>query len=498
MQDQRISTVLWRGKWIILLTTVVGVALAVLATKQAAKVYEATAILQVNAGTSTSTNQSPSDVQVANGILASTTATRIGSRSFLDQVRLRVFGARLSTSDLQSRTSAKAIMNTALVELITTGPSPSDARRLAADIAQAYKQQAKAESEARSSSQQAELQAKIAAVTATIRRTSSTADVEALRGAQSSLQAQLANIIAAGIQEGQSVGLTAPPTASSAAIRPRPVLNLIAGIMLGLLAGIGLSWLRLRLDSGLHGAGEAEALLDVPLLAAIPVRKRFSIDDPVLGEAHDVLRANLAFISLDRALQVITLTSFNPREGKSSTVEGLAYAAARGGMSVAVVDADVRTRTLSSRLNLDEELGLTSVIVGTTSLESALVEVAPGVSVLPAGALPPNPPSLLGSGRMADAIDQLRQQFSLVLIDSPPVAHLADASILASLSDGVVVVARVGVTARADLVTAAATLRHSPTPIVGVVVLERRTIDETYYPAMSKGTAQVQEAAETR
>lgn len=498
MQDQRISTVLWRGKWIILLSTAIGVGLAVLATKQTAKVYQATAIMQVNAGTSTATNQSPSDVQVANGILASTTATRIDNRSFLDQVHARVLGGRLGTGDLLSRISAKAITNTALVELTATGPSPAEAQQLAADVAQAYKREAKSEASLRSSSQQAELQAQIAAVTAKIRRASSASDLEALRGAQSSLQGQLANIIAAGIQEGQSVGLTAPPTASSAPIRPRPVLNLIAGILLGLLAGIALSWLRLRLDRGLHGAGEAEEILEVPLLAAIPVRKRFTTDDPVLGEAHDVLRANLAFISLDRDLQVITFTSFNPREGKSSTVEGLAFAAARGGMRVAVIDADVRTRTLSTRLGLEDEPGLTGVIVGATPLASALFEVAPGVSMLPAGALPPNPPSLLGSARMGDVLDDLREQFSLVLIDSPPVAHLADASILASLSDGVVVVARVGLTARVDLATAAATLRHSPTPIVGVVVLERRTIDETYYPAISKGTAQVPETADTR
>jgi Mrp family chromosome partitioning ATPase len=99
---------------------------------------------------------------------------------------------------------------------------------------------------------------------------------------------------------------------------------------------------------------------------------------------------------------------------------------------------------------------------------------------------------------MRDVVEELRGRFSLVLIDSPPVAHLADASILASVSDGVIVVARVGTTARSDLVAAGANLRHSPTPIVGSVVLERRTIDETYYPAMAKGSVpEVIETVET-
>jgi receptor protein-tyrosine kinase len=219
----------------------------------------------------------------------------------------------------------------------------------------------------------------------------------------------------------------------------------------------------------------------------------------VLGEAFDVLRANLAFISHDSPMQVLTLSSFNPREGKSSTVEGLAYAAARGNMNVCVIDGDIRTRTLTQRLGQAESVGLTNIVVGAAGLDEALVELAPGVTLLPSGPMPPNPPSLLSSARMAEIVEELRAQFSLIVIDSPPVAHLADASILAAVSDGVIFVARVGVTARADLVNGVANLRHSPTPIVGVVLLERRTIDETYYPAVSKGVPaeRVHEPAET-
>ncbi len=498
MQDQRISTVLWRGKWIVLTAVVVGAALAVLTTRHTAKVYQASGMIQVNAGTATGTNQSPSDVQVANQILASTYATELGDRSFLDSVRSRVLGGTLTTGDLLSRVGAKAVPSTALVEVTAQGPSPDAARRLASDVSQAFVDSVHSRAAESSQRQQEALKEKIAAVTAQIGRTGSPSELDSLRGARSSLQQQLANVIANGIQQGQSVAIPSPPTASSAPVKPRPMLNLIAGILLGLLAGIGLSWARVRLDRGLHSSQEAEELLDVPVLAAVPVRKRFSVDDPVLGEAYDVLRANLRFLSVDRALQVFTLSSYNPREGKSSTVEGLAFAAGRGGMSVAIVDGDVRTRTLTQRLGYDGVPGLTNVVVGASSLDEALVELAPGISLLPTGPTPPNPPSLLASAQMRDLVDELRGRFSLVLIDSPPVAHLADASILASVSDGVIVVARVGTTARADLANAANNLRHSPTPIVGSVVLERRAIDETYYPAMAKGAAApVSETVET-
>jgi capsular exopolysaccharide synthesis family protein len=498
LQDQRISTVLWRGKWIILASVLVGLSLAVLATKKTAKVYQASGMIQVNAGTSTGTNQSPSDVQVANQILATTYATELGDRSFLASVRPQILGGRFSTGDLLSRIGAKAVPSTALVQVTAQGSTPDEARQLASDVSRAFVDSVHSRAAVSSQRQQEALKSKIAALTAQIGRTGSASELESLRGARSSLQQQLANVIASGIQQGQSVALPSPPTGSSSPIRPRPMLNLIAGLLLGLLAGVGLSWARLRLDRGLHSSQEAEELLDVPVLASIPVRKRFSVDDPVLGEAYDVLRANLRFLSLDSALQVFTLSSYNPREGKSSTVEGLAFAAGRGGMSVAIIDGDVRTRTLSTRLGYDGAPGLTNVVVGATTLDEALVEIAPGISLLPTGPTPPNPPSLLASSQMRDLVTELRGRFSLVLIDSPPVAHLADASILASVSDGVIVVARVGTTARTDLVSAAANLRHSPTPIVGIVVLERRTIDETYYPAMAKGSVpQVTETVET-
>jgi succinoglycan biosynthesis transport protein ExoP len=252
-----------------------------------------------------------------------------------------------------------------------------------------------------------------------------------------------------------------------------------------------LSWLRVRLDRGLHTTEEVEELVAAPVLAAIPLRRRYVADDPVVGEAFDILRANLAFLSLDQALQVITFTSYNPSEGKTATVEGLAYAAVRGGMSVLVVDGDTRTASLSAQFGARGMPGLTSVIVGSAALDEAVLEVEPGLSLLPAGPTPPNPPSLLSSGRTREVVSELRERHSLIIIDTPPVAHLADATILAAISDGVVITARVGVTSRADLPAAATTLRHSPTPIVGAVVLRPQMVDETYYPVSTDGRTTV-------
>jgi tyrosine-protein kinase len=493
--EQRLTTILWRGKYLIAVAVAVAVALAIVLTHLSAKVYAASAVLQVNAAASTPSATDPLGTQQASEGLAATYARRIVDRSFLQQIQPKVAGAKLRTGELQSRISASAVKGTTLIELSVEGPSPQEARSLAAQVADQFVRTIQQESRSRTLQLQQEVEARISALNLRIEGLASgtqtpavTEQLAALRGARSALVQQEQGLFANGLQQGGVVSLTSPPSGSAAPVRPRPVLNVVAGILLGLLVGIGLALLRARLDRGLHAAAEVEDLVGAPVLASIPLRRRFSVDDPVLGEAYDILRANLAFLSLDRPIQAITFTSFNPGEGKSSTAEGLAYAAVRGGLNVLLIDGDVRTRTLSQRLGHPDAPGLTTIMVDLATPEEAVVDLADGLSFLPSGPTPPNPPSLLSSSRVVDLVAQMRNEYSLIIFDSPPVAHLADASILASVSDGVIAVARVGVTKRSDLVAAATNLRHSPTPIVGVVVIEPREVDETYYPAITRGT----------
>jgi succinoglycan biosynthesis transport protein ExoP len=306
----------------------------------------------------------------------------------------------------------------------------------------------------------------------------------------------MANLVALGIARAGSVHTASAPVASAAPIRPRPVLNIAVAMMLGLVGGFAIAWLRTVLDTRLHSADEAEQMLDVAVLASIPLRKQPSREDPVLREAYDVLRANLTFLALDGSLKVLTVTSHSPGEGKTSTLDGLAQAVTRTGSTALLIDGDVRTRALSTRYGRQATAGLTNVIArvdiplqATSGRRAgqngagidAIESIAPGLDLLAAGTIPPNPPSLLGSERMEALIAQLRDSYDTILIDTPPSSNLADASILSSLADGVILVGRVGMTKRADLQTVAMSLRHGPTPIVGVVILEPRAVDMSYY-----------------
>lgn len=495
MTEQSLTTVLWRGKWLLALSLAVSVALAVLVTQRADKVYEATATIQAISGNVSSSGNDAFDAQLASQGLATTYATLLVDRGFLEQIRPRVAGGTLGSSELSRRLDARAIEDTALVELSVEGASPEEARAVAQDVVDGFLDMIEAESRRRTERFQTRIEEQISVLNdeiAELRRedaAENTEQIDSLRAAKTALTQQLGGLVAGGIAQSANVTLAAPPTASATPVRPRPLLNLAAGILLGLIVGSGLAYLRAFRDRGLHGSAEVEELLSAPVLASIPLRRRYSTQDAVLGEAYDVLRANLAFLALDQSLEVITFSSYNPGEGKSSTVEGLAYAAVRGGLNVLVIDGDVRTRTLSRRLGQADAPGLTNVVAGMATLDTTVLEIAPGLSLLPAGPTPPNPPSLLSSGRMRDTIADLRERHTMILIDSPPVAHLADASVLASLSDGIVLVARVGVTERADLGAAVANLRHIPTPLIGAVVLQPQRMDETYYPAITKGAA---------
>jgi receptor protein-tyrosine kinase len=296
---------------------------------------------------------------------------------------------------------------------------------------------------------------------------------------------QDANLVANGLAQGTSATLSAPPAASSSPIKPRRSLNLLAGLLLGLLLGVGLAWMRDVLRPGLRSADDAAALLDVPVLASIPLRPQLGATDPVLPEAYDVLHANLFFAMRNQDLRVVTLVGPNPRVGKTSVVEGLANVAARGGRNVLIIDGDMRAGALSSRFRQGLHAGLVELLQGTVDLDEALVSLGPDLSLLPTRPSRINPPSLLSGSRMRVLTAELRERFDIVLIDSPPISGLADGLILASLSDAVVIVIRTGLTKPGDLIAAATSVHQSQTPIAGLVVFEERPVD-SYYPVASE------------
>ena len=484
---QRIGPILWRQKHVILASTAVMLMLALIYTARSAKVYEATAVLQVSIP-----NQSAStDTTTASQGLAQNYATLLVSRGFLESNRAQIERGRLDTAELESRLSASALQQTALVELHSTGPSPQAAQRLGQQVINAFLASLQTEATNRTAQQQGQVQATINGLSARITALQASPNagvppiseqISSLQASRQSLIEQNATLVANGLAQGTSATLSSPPAASSTPIKPRLALNLIAGLLLGALLGVGLAWLRENLQPRLRSAEEAAALLNVPLLASIPLKARLDANDQTLLEAYDVLHTNLLFALRTQQMRLVTFVGPNPQVGKSSAVEGLAKAASGDGRNILVVDGDMRAGVLSSRLGKSGHVGMAEVLQGEVSLDDALISLGHGLSLLPTHRSNINPPSLLASSNMRSLSAELHDRFDIVLIDSPPIADLADGLILASLSDAVVMVARTGLTKPADLTAAATSLRHSQTLLVGIVVFEERQV-ESYYPA---------------
>jgi non-specific protein-tyrosine kinase len=204
-----------------------------------------------------------------------------------------------------------------------------------------------------------------------------------------------------------------------------------------------------------------------------------------ISEAYRTLRTNLDFASLDQALKTLVVTSARVGEGKSTTLANLAVVSAQAGRRVVLVDADLRRPTLHQIFGLENEVGLTTVMMNeAASASSALQETEiEGLSVLPSGPLPPNPADLMGSRRMEDVIAALSEQADQVFFDTPPIVAVTDAAVLATKVDGVLLVISAGKTRREYARTAVQRLEQINARLVGAVLtnVQMGAVIQGYY-----------------
>jgi len=292
----------------------------------------------------------------------------------------------------------------------------------------------------------------------------------------------------------------------AAQIQPNPTRNAFLGIVLGLMLGIGLAFLRETLDTRVMSAGEVAERLGQPLLARIPVPTRklrrhnrlVMLAEPggAQSEAFRMLRTSVDFMNLDRGARTIAISSALEREGKSTTIANLAIATARSGRNVALVDLDLRRPALRRFFDLSTgEPGVTSVVLGNTSLRRAMVEVmseypnsllhpaadkfrsngdsAPqegSLRVLPSGQLPPDPGEFMTTTGLSRVLDELAEDFDVVLIDTPPLLTVGDTLALSPKLDALIVAVRLKVVKRPTLAELRRALQTCPTVKLGCVV----------------------------
>jgi capsular exopolysaccharide synthesis family protein len=190
------------------------------------------------------------------------------------------------------------------------------------------------------------------------------------------------------------------------------------------------------------------------------------------AEAYRTLRTNLYFSSLDRTLETLLVTSAAPGEGKSTCLSNLAVAMAQGDKRTILVDADLRRPSLHTLFDVNDNPGLTTMLVQDSALaEPPLVATPVGnLWLLPSGPLPPNPAEILGSRRMEEVVTALQSRADIILFDAPPVIAVTDAAVLGTKVDGVLLVVRAGKTRREHALRARELLERVNVHLVGAVL----------------------------
>ncbi len=257
---------------------------------------------------------------------------------------------------------------------------------------------------------------------------------------------------------------------------PRKMLNIALGTIVGLAGGLGLAFLFENLDTTLYNIEQIEAATKVKVLAQIPqVTQKQTLTagsgNSPYGNAFRRLQANLLVPDYGQPLRTLMVTSAEPDEGKSTIVANLALVMAQSRRKIIVVDCDLRRPTLNKIFDLSNDVGLSSVLTGDTTLKASIQQSdSHRVKVLTSGPLPHNPSDLLGSPRMSALLQELARRFDNVVLDTPALVPVIDAAVIAPGVDGTLLVMKRGRVRRGDLETVLRQLTLSRANLIGVAV----------------------------
>ncbi|WP_414753741.1 GumC family protein [Anabaena sp. CCY 9910] len=309
-----------------------------------------------------------------------------------------------------------------------------------------------------------------------------------LQIAQTTYEQMLKRLQDIEVVENQNVGnarIVSEALLPKTPVSPRIFLSLALGGFLGFFLAIGAALLLEAGDKSVKTLEEAQQLLDYPLLGTIPAfdqkarlaRGESITELPVLNNpyssvnaAFEMLQINLGFSFSDKKLKVIVVSSSVMNEGKSFIAANLAVATAQMGKRVLLIDADMRRPRQHEMWQQPNLMGLSNVLVGQATLAEATKEVVINLELLTSGTIPPNPAALLDSQRMNGLLQQAAQDYDYVIIDTPPLSVLADASIIGKMADGMLLVARPGVLNSAAAKTTKTLIEHSRVSVLGMVV----------------------------
>jgi polysaccharide biosynthesis transport protein len=310
---------------------------------------------------------------------------------------------------------------------------------------------------------------------------------------------------------------------------PNSPLYVLASLISGLFLGVGAAFLREFFDSTVGTPEAVWRAVGLGTLGVVPHLKSLKSERALLGlqfgqgsggqkprqltsgsgpakeliiahgpvsimsESYRTIRASLLLSQAEKPPQIVLISSPSPGEGKTVTSLNLAIALAHDGYSVLLIDGDMRRGCCHSRLGLTNNRGLSNVLTGNLSLEEGIQPTSVnGLSLLSRGVIPPNPSELLGSRKMRSLLEELRQSYNFILLDSPPVISISDATVLSAVSDGVLLVFDGQNTSTAYAQKAVERLDMVRARIIGVILngINLENPEYSYYRAYSYYTSE--------
>ena len=430
MQTGELLSILWRRKWWFLATFVVVVAVAAAITSSLAKVYTASTFLIVQPSNPAATDFEATQISTA---LNTTYSRLLETRT----VGLEVRDALPEGVDpeLVGDVSIESVPESQLIEVKAEGMSREEARTIANTYAEVF--------------------------------------------------VDLSDTLFSDTVSSGRVRVATPAALPTDASRPRPKLYLALAALFGMLLGAGVALLRHRTDQRLQVAPDQTELFGLPIIARIPQSATRAVEELAHGDAGGrsearslaegfrLLLANLAFANLGERPRSVAVLSSAPSEGKSITALSIGRAASELGIETLLVDADLRRPSLTAKVGVDlrTEHGLSSFLVRSAlSLTEASAEIDDNLQLVPAGPIPPNPAALLGSKALPEFDRRAQRAYELVIYDTPPLSVGADASLVASITEGAILVLDVRNSKRKVVLQAVDQLRRSRANVLGVVL----------------------------
>jgi capsular exopolysaccharide synthesis family protein len=302
------------------------------------------------------------------------------------------------------------------------------------------------------------------------------------RNSYSALLSSYSNIGLAEANSGATVTVVSAAARPTAPFRPQVVRTTLLAVAVGSLLAVGVAFLIEYLDDTVKIPQDLQPM-GLTVLAMVQrvnqdgrnsMPQLYAVNQPksLAAEAYRTLRTNLQFSSLDRPLRSLVVTSAVATEGKTTTAANLAVVMAQAGKRVVLVDGDLRRPSAHRLFDLSNESGLTTALVEDLDALGGFLQATEveNLRVLAAGPVPPNPQELLGSQRMQDLLHKLEEEADVIVLDTPPILVVADASVLSARTDGVLVVVNTGRTRRAAVQQAVDGLGQVGAQLLGCVL----------------------------